>query len=132
MVASSRWSAFRSRVRSGLAGVGLLTVGATALQVAAARRRSSAALPSDGFILELDLEQNSLVEHVRPNPLAALMGQGGPGVLQLSKVTEALRAAGDDARVHGLLALIGSTQGGAGVTGLAQMQELRDAVAEFR
>ena len=44
------------------------------------------------------------------------------------QVVEALHCAGDDARVHGLVTCIGSN----GTPGLAQIQELRDAISDFR
>ncbi len=44
------------------------------------------------------------------------------------QVIEALHYAGDDARVRGLVTCIGSH----GTPGLAQVQELRNAVSDFR
>jgi hypothetical protein len=55
---------------------------------------------------------------------AALMRVEGAG-----QVVDALHAAGTDERVKGVIAHIGSTQN---FSGLAQIQELRDAVTEFR
>ncbi|PSC67477.1 malonyl-acyl carrier mitochondrial [Micractinium conductrix] len=119
-----------SRAERVLAGVGLLTVGGVAVQAAAARKRSSAALPAEGFVLELDLEQGSVVESARPRPLQTLLaGEGGRRKpLELAAVVDALQAAGDDTRVVGLLALLGGAAG----LGLAQTQELCDAVSAFR
>ncbi len=45
------------------------------------------------------------------------------------QVVEALRLAGSDSRVKGLTALIGANEQ---FTGLAQIQELRNAVADFK
>ena len=108
--------------------MGLLAVAGLALGTAAARRRAqaAAALP-DQFVLEVDLENTRLAEHVGPKGLQALFQQGG--ALPLARVVEALRAAGEDERVVGLLALLG---GPGGSMGLAQVQELRDAVSHFR
>lgn len=125
-----RWRRFRTRSKTVLAGVGLITVSGAALQAWAARRRLSAGLPEEGFILELDLEQNKIVEFAKPRSLAALLDPGHDS-LQLSAVAEALREAGSDTRVRGLLALVGGGGSGAGL-GFAQTQELRDALAEFR
>ena len=49
--------------------------------------------------------------------------------LGAGQVVDALHAAGTDERVKGVIAHIGSTQN---FSGLAQIQELRDAVTEFR
>ena len=50
-------------------------------------------------------------------------------VLWHTQVVDALHAAGADERVKGVIAHIGSTQN---FSGLAQIQELRDAVMQFR
>ena len=47
----------------------------------------------------------------------------------MPQVVDALHAAGADERVKGVIAHIGSTQN---FSGLAQIQELRDAVMQFR
>lgn len=75
------------------------------------------------------LPRAQVVEHARPGPLGSLLDPQHRGTLQLGQLTEALRAAGDDGRVKGLLALLSAAEGG---LGFAQTQELRDAVAEFR
>ena len=49
--------------------------------------------------------------------------------MDLKQVVDALHSAGDDARVKGVIAHIGSTQQ---FSGLAQIQELRAAVTAFR
>lgn len=120
----------RWRVNRSLRNIGLFVVAGGALASWAARRRLAAAtaLPDDGFVLELDLERQGVAEHVSGRGLRALLSPGTPKPLQLSAVCEALLAAGDDPRVKGLLALLGAQPAG----GLAQVQELRSAVAEFR
>ena len=89
--------------------------------------QATTALPAEGFILELDLEASSVVEVTRSPGLQSLL-QPGTAQLSLQEATGALRAAGGDPRVKGLLALLGGQTG----MGLAQVQELRDAVADFR
>ncbi|GAB4371334.1 MAG: S49 family peptidase [Kiloniellaceae bacterium] len=81
-----------------------------------------AEVPGD-TVLVLDLSQG-LVERRPDNPLArASLGR----TLVLRDAVTALEAAGRDARVKGLV-----IRAGWGTPGLAQMQELRDAVAGFR
>ena len=120
----------RWRLNRSLRNVGLLVVAGGALAGWVARRRAAAAtaLPEGGFVLELDLESQGVAEHVSGRGLRALLSASGRRPLQLSTVVEALAAAGDDERVKGLLALIGAQP----AEGLAQVQELRGAVAEFR
>jgi protease-4 len=78
---------------------------------------------SDNTVLLLDLA-DGLIEQRPDNPLArASLG----GALVLRDTVEALHAAGGDDRVKGLV-----IRAGWGAPGLAQMQELRDAVAGFR
>ena len=81
-----------------------------------------AAVP-DSTVLALDLSEG-LIEQRPDNPLArASLG----GALVLREAVAALDAAGRDERVKGLV-----IRAGWGEPGLAQMQELRDAVAQFR
>lgn len=81
-----------------------------------------AEVPGD-TVLVLDLSEG-LVERRSDNPLArASLGR----VLVLRDAVTALEAAGRDDRVKGLV-----IRAGWGTPGLAQMQELRDAVAGFR
>jgi len=81
-----------------------------------------AAVP-DSTVLVLDLSEG-LIEQRPDNPLArASLG----GALVLREAVAALEAAGRDDRVKGLV-----IRAGWGEPGLAQMQELRDAVADFR
>lgn len=118
----------RWRISKGLARVGLLTVAGTALAAVAASKRRQAALslPDGGFIIELDLEQQGVAEHVGPKGLQTLLMQQGRTPLQLSKVVEALRSAGGDERVKGLLTLIGSHQ-----MGVAQVQVCADRLRSW-
>ena len=77
-------------------------------------------------LLELDLEKG-VVENVPDNPLAKLTGER----TSLHDVTFALERAENDPRVIGLVARIG---GGTAknAMGIAQAQELRDAITRFR
>jgi len=75
------------------------------------------------ILLELDLTQ-PLIEAEPDDPIAKFRTRGKP---RLRPILRALHDAGDDKRVVGLVARIGS----AGQT-LAQVQELRAAVAAFR
>jgi len=75
-------------------------------------------------ILEIDFEQG-LVEYVPDDPAAKVLGGGRqPRVLD---VVQALERAGDDKRVVGLVARVGSAK-----MGMATIQELRDAIIAFR
>ncbi|NJN65103.1 MAG: signal peptide peptidase SppA [Acidobacteria bacterium] len=74
-------------------------------------------------ILELDLEQG-LVEYIPEDPAAKLFMSD---VLTIHDVVAALEKARTDERVVGFYARIGS-----GGIGMAQAQELRDAVKKFR
>lgn len=77
----------------------------------------------DEVVLELDLE-NGLVEHIPDDPFGAALLSGAVSVRDV--VDGLTRAAGDD-RVLGLVAKLGN-----GRFGLAQIQEIRDAVERFR
>ncbi len=74
-------------------------------------------------ILELDLE-TSVLEYVPPDPIAQITMRNQ---LQMRNLVEALTRAATDDQVVGLVARVG--QGGLGV---AQLQEIRDAVMAFR
>jgi protease-4 len=74
-------------------------------------------------ILEVNLE-TPLVEHVPEDPLAGALLGSRP---VLRDIIDALERAGNDQRVAGLLARIGSAP-----MGIAQVQEIRDAVRDFR
>ena len=74
-------------------------------------------------ILEVDLEKG-MVEYVPEEPLAKLMYSD---VSTVRDVVEALERASLDSRVVGLVARVG-----VGSPGLAEVQEIRDAVRAFR
>ena len=78
---------------------------------------------ADRSVLSLDLSAG-LIEARSDNPFAQL--SLGP-TLTLRGVVEALEAAGEDPRIEGLVARLGI-----GELGIAQVQELRQAVGEFR
>jgi protease-4 len=107
-----------------LAAVGALALLALLLimAVAFAMRGTPQRVPSR-TILEVNLETRVL-EEAPDDPLARVLGDTGPTVRD---IVEALERAGNDNRVSGLVARIGS----AGI-GLAQAQEVRDAVLAFR
>jgi len=109
-----------------LASLGFVIVAAAvALTIWADRAERWAAAPEvpERSILMLDLSAG-LVETRPDNPLARLThGQ----VLGLREAVEALEAAGEDPRVQGLVARLGI-----GELGIAQVQELRQAVLAFR
>ena len=110
-----------------LASLGFLIVAAVvALAVwADGAKRWVAAEPeiADRSVLSLDLS-DGLVEARSDNPFAQLsLGH----VLTLREAVEALEAAGEDPRVQGLVARLGI-----GELGIAQVQELRQAIGEFR
>ncbi len=74
-------------------------------------------------ILELDLERG-IPETSSDNPFAAF---GGERELTLRDVVDALEKAGDDPHVVGLVARLGAAP-----IGVAEIQEIRDAVKSFR
>ncbi len=101
-----------------LAGVGL------GLMVAKLDKlRTADGAPPETMVLMLDLSPGVL-EAQPDNPLTRSM-LGHP--LALLEVLEALEAAADDPRVAGLF-----LRAGRGPLGMAQVQELRDAIATFR
>jgi protease-4 len=75
------------------------------------------------ILLEVNLEQD-LIEDVPPDPVAQAMLRDRTSVAQ---VVDALERASNDDRVVGLIARVGS-----GISGLATVEEIRDAVARFR
>jgi len=84
--------------------------------------RAATKVPEETVLL-LDLS-HGLIEQRPVNPLArASLG----GALVLREAVEALESAGRDERVKALV-----IRAGWGAPGLAQMQELRDAVTDFR
>jgi len=74
-------------------------------------------------ILEVDLETD-IIEDVPDDPFAAVMLKDTP---VLRDLVEALEKAGSDDRVVGLVARVGAAP-----IGMAQLQEIRDAVLAFR
>lgn len=110
-----------------LASLGFLIVAAAvALAVwADGAERWVAAEPeiADRSVLSLDVSAG-LVEARSDNPFTQL--SLGP-VLTLREAVEALEAAGEDPRIQGLIARLG-----VGELGIAQVQELRQAIGEFR
>ncbi len=107
-----------------LAAIGAATVAAVlfAATVGLAARLMRPGVPSPA-VLEADLE-TALPEYVPDEPVAkALFGEKAT----LRDVVEALERAGEDRRVVGLLARVGAAP-----LGMAQAQELRDAVRRFR
>jgi protease IV len=107
-----------------LAGLGgLIIVGIViGLSIWLFLRRSRQRLP-DNIILEIDLETD-LIEYV-PNDRAAKTLLGGRPSLR--DIVDALERAGKDDRVTGIIAHIGAAR-----IGMAQIQELRDAILDFR
>lgn len=99
-----------------LAGLAAVLLAAAAVAGAVARR-----VPRR-TVLELDLSE-PLRDQPRDHPLAGAVARRP----SLRDVVETLQRAGDDDRVAGLVAVIGTP-----ATGLADVQELRDAVAAFR
>jgi protease-4 len=75
------------------------------------------------IVLEVDFEQG-VIESIPDDPLAQVMLEGS---LTLRDVVDALDRAAEDRRVEAVFARIGS-----GGIGLAQLQEIRDAVMRFR
>ncbi len=77
----------------------------------------------DVTIVELDLE-NGLVEYIPDDPIGAAMLSGAVSVRD---VVDGLKRAAEDDRVVGLVAKVGN-----GRFGMAQIQEIRDAVETFQ
>jgi len=75
------------------------------------------------ILLSVDLTRE-LPERASEEPLLRLLVGGR---LTLRNFLDAIEAAGDDPRVKGLLARVGSDE-----NGLAKVQEVRDAIAAFR
>ena len=105
-------------VIGGLAIFGL----AVGLGVAALMRASKGSVASK-TILKVDLEQG-IIEDVPDDPVAAYTLKDTPVMRDL---VDALEKARDDSRVVGLVARVGAAP-----LGMAQVQELRNAVIAFR
>lgn len=110
---------FFSRLLMGLGAVMLLFI---LLLVAGLLFGRGERLPGR-IVLELDLEQG-LVENVPDDPIATALSRDQLSVLD---VVAALHRASTDDRVVALVARVGS-----GEMGLAQVEEIRDAVGAFR
>ncbi|NJL29161.1 MAG: signal peptide peptidase SppA [Thermoanaerobaculia bacterium] len=74
-------------------------------------------------LLEVDLE-TAIPEYLPPDPWSEILDKG---TMTTRDVVDALDRAAQDDRVVGLVARVGSSP-----VGLAQIQEIRDAVARFR
>lgn len=74
-------------------------------------------------LLEADFE-TGIIEYAPPDPVAQILTEKAPTTLG---IVEALHKAAEDERVLGLVARVGNPD-----MGLAQIQEVRDAVAAFR
>lgn len=79
----------------------------------------------DHAVLELELDGRGLPEEDPSDPLALLTGGGN--VTTLKDVLDALRTAGKDDKVKGLIVRLGASP-----IAMANLQELRDAFARFR
>ena len=110
-----------------LASIGLLiVVGATAigfLAVKSERLRGMEAEVPDQLVLRLDLA-NGILEAQPDNPLSRAALGGPPDMFSILRT---LKAAAADERVQGLFLRLGQ-----GKIGMAQVQELRSAIARFR
>lgn len=100
----------------------VLTILAVILVIVAARGKKPV---PPRVLLELDLEKG-VVENMPNDPFAKLSGERA----SLHDITFALERAESDPRVAGLVARIGAPNKSA--FGIAQIQELRDAVVRFR
>jgi protease-4 len=98
---------------------------ASLLILAFAARRLFGRTVSRGTILELDLENP--VAEVAPSGPEALLAMGGGRTQSLREVVETIRRAASDDRVAALY-----VRSGRALSGLGQVQELRDAVLDFR
>lgn len=104
-----------------LAGVGALTI--LALLAAGAWYWKGKASVPERLVLEVDFERG-VVENVPDEPVGRYLLKR---FLVLRDVTEALNRAAEDRRVVGLVARVGASG-----MGMAQIQEIRDAVEAFR
>lgn len=122
-VANSKFSTLRTIATRVFSVVGLITCAllAAALIVVMFRCASGEEVP-DKTVLELDL-RGSLVENASGDTLSQLLGGDG---MTLRQAVDALDRAADDKRVGAVVAHVGRGYG------LAQTQELRDAVLRFR
>ena len=105
-----------------LLAVLLLLVASAAAFLSVGVRKGSVSVPQR-TVLRLDLER-AIPEAAPDDPFTAFRAEAP---LTLRDVTEALERAGTDDRVAGLVARVGAAR-----IGLAQSQEIRDAVKTFR
>lgn len=101
----------------------ILTVGLLGLALASSGFGGFGKSVPDKTLLEVDLEV-PILEYVPSNPLNEILNQHVPTT---RSVVDALDRAAKDERVVGLVARVGVAP-----IGLAQVQEIRDAVARFR
>jgi protease-4 len=118
-IAAIRWSHHVAAV----AELAAIIVAGLLILAFAARRLGGTV--SRGTILELDLE--TPVAEVAPTGPLALAAMGGGRGQTLREVVETIRRATGDSRVVALY-----VRSGRALSGLAQVQELRDAVLDFR
>ncbi|HWK48057.1 MAG TPA: signal peptide peptidase SppA [Stellaceae bacterium] len=106
------------------ATIGLLVVVVVGVGIALALTyRGKAPEVAANTVLELDFDK-PVTDGAERQPLSRLLGGGGT---TLPRVLETLRRAGTDDRVKGVIARVGN-----GGMGIAQIQELRDAIKAFR
>ena len=112
------------RIRNGLAGIGLLTIGGLTIQTVSSSEKSrrEKKIPERSLI-HIDLSV-PLVE-TQPPPLAQLFSPRKP--ITLRSLIDSIRKASTDNRVKGILCTFGGSE-----PNLATAQELRNAILDFR
>ena len=113
--------AFLTRILTFVGGLVIL-LAVLALVVVGVKQLMKGRVPAR-TLLEANFE-GGLLERMPSDPLAQIMLKDRPTV---RSVLDALEKAGDDPKVTGLVATLG-----AGAIGIAQAQEVRDAVLAFR
>lgn len=119
-VAAVRWS----HHVAAFVEIAAIVIGGGIVLVVVSRRLLGGAV-SPGTILELDLEEP--LDEAAPSPPAGLRSLGGTRRQTLRDVIEALDRAARDRHIAALFVRVGRFP-----RGLAQIQELRDAVTAFR
>ena len=119
----AEWLGWPSYGTLGLAGVGAV-VGLCAAG-AAVKRRRRIKLETAPCVLTLNLQAKVVSAATPRDKLGVLFGQPAP--LQFSELLYALKKAGPDPAVRGVVARTGN-----GTLSFAQTQELRQAIADFR
>jgi protease IV len=122
MTEEKRSTRFGSCITVVLAALGAMTLGLLLLLLVFSLVLRGERVPRR-VILELDLERG-VIENVPPDPLGALIRRDD---LTLRDAVEALKRAESDDRVLALVARVGG-----GGLGMAQIEELREAVTSFR